>query len=188
MQRVYVYSDESSRKGGEAVFVVAGLAIEAYHNVVWRALQEAEEKSGKGLRDWHSTRDPKTRRRYLEAALAIPEIEGRVFYRVYEPLLADPWSATVETLAEVVERFGGEEKTCVLAHEGFTKGSREKLKRAVERSPAAGNIEVASGNLNGSPMIRLADSLAGLLRLLSGDPERANRFEDMKQEWFIELG
>ena len=133
MQRVYVYSDESSRKGGEAVFVVAGLAIEAYHNVVWRALQQAEEESGKGSRDWHSTRDLKTRRRYLEVALAIPEIEGRVFYRVYGVPLADPWSATVATLAEVVERFGGEEKTCVLAREGFTKGSREKLKRAVER-------------------------------------------------------
>ncbi len=188
MQRVYVYSDESSRKGEGAVFVVAGFAIEAYHNVVWRSLLQAEEESGKGSRDWHSTKDPKTRRRYLEAALTIPEIDGRVFYRMYEFPLADTWAATVETLASAVKRFGGEDRRCVLAHEGFTKGSRDKLKRAVGRSPAADSVEVASGNLNVSPMIRLADSLAGLLRLLSGDPEKAKRFEDMKREWFVDLG
>lgn len=186
MGRVYIYSDESSQKGTDAAFVVAGVAVAEYHNVIWRALLEVEQETNKGTRDWHRTKEPKTRRRYLEAALAIPQLEGRIFYRAHEPRPGDLWRATIDTLGAAVRHFA-EGELSVLAHEGFTAANRARLKQAVMRSGAADKVEVATGKFDANPVIRLADSLAGFLRLLLVDPQRADRFADLKHEWFVEL-
>src|SRR5262245_52072072 len=115
-----MFSDESRAKN-TGLFVVAGFSINSYHTETWRELVTAERVTGKGLRDWHSTKEPKTRRRYLETALAIPHLHGRVFYRVHWEEPDDYWEATVSTLRAATERFAKDEH-CILSHEGFTDG------------------------------------------------------------------
>jgi hypothetical protein len=181
---VQIYSDESY--GGKGLFVVAGVSIDAFHTEIWRALIAAESESGKGKRDWHNTRDPRTRRAYLERALSVSHLIGRVFYRLWAIKPAGRWDATVVTLNAAVTHFA-ENENCSLAHEGFTEDSRKKLRHAVRTSPARSRVNVATGSFDHNPMIRLADSLSGAIRLLRSDPARASRFEDLDYDWFVDL-
>ena len=166
---------------------MAGVAIDAYHTEIWRELLSMEETSGKGKRDWHSTKNFRTRRRYLGSCLAIPQLRGRVFYRVFWDEPDDPWEATVRTLSAAAEHFA-EDEHCTLAHEGFTEGSRRKLKHAVRTSSARSKVEVATGSFEQNPMIRLADSLCGLIRVVHSDSERGDRYGDLNHDWFVDLG
>lgn len=183
MERVFFYSDETGHHSGGRYFIVAGIVVAAYHKLIRQQLVEAERISGKGKLDWHGTKDRRDRRRYLELALDIPQLRGRVFFRAYENT-QEYWSCTAKALGEAVSLFG-REKQCIIAHEGFTHSGREKLKRSVK---ASGRFEVRAGDFK-EPLIRLADCLAGFLALVKfGDPKKADFLGGLDYDWFIDLG
>lgn len=189
MSRVLFYSDESYGKGASPSIAIAGIAIEDYHNVIWQGLLKAEENSGKTTKDWRKTRDRKQRRNYLEMALGIPYLTGRVFYRVFDTP-QNRWMARIEALSAAANQFAPDKPT-VIYQEGFTKANRALLKLDLEREGV--NVEEARpGSVVENPMIRLADSLAGFFRLmrtnpLGGNPDPRDYFGHLMYDWFVEL-
>jgi hypothetical protein len=143
MQRVFFYSDETGPKSKGRFFIVAGIAIEAHHGSIRRQLLEAEDRSRKGKLDWHGTKEPRRRRRYLEAAFNIRELQGHVFYYIHTDT-QDYWGCTVKTLRRAIERFAQSHQS-VIMHEGFTHAGREGLKRSIQRAGAEGRFEVRAG-------------------------------------------
>ena len=183
MQRVYFYSDES--KDG-ARFVVAGVAISAHANVIRKKLLRAERSSGKGISDWHKTKDPKTRHRYLQEVLNIAQLRDCAFSWVYEGQPGNQFEATVTALESAIDYFG-QGKQCVLIHEGFTHGTREKMKRRLKERGVEG-VEVKSGSLENEPRVRLADALAGFSRLMRSGSAQTDALSDLRYDgWFVNL-
>lgn len=183
MERAYFYSDES--KDGSR-FVVAGVTISAHANVIKAKLLRAEKESGKGARDWQKTKDPKVRRRYIEAVLNIPQLDGCGFRCVY-PATVNPFEATVAALDRAMVQFGAG-KRCVLVHEGFSRGTREKMKAWLSRERPAGQVSVEAGRLENEPRVRLADALAGFCRVMGSDSVHRDALEGLPYDgWFVDL-
>lgn len=154
MGPVYFYTDETGNKSGGRYFIIAGVALDADLNATRRQLITLEAmKGGIGRHDWHDTKEPRVRCRYLCGALVIPTLEGHLFWTRFEGR-TDYWRCTVEAL-QLAMRHYGRDKRCVVAHEGFTVGSRDKLQNEL-----LGDFEVRRGNFR-EPLIRLADRLAG---------------------------
>jgi hypothetical protein len=188
MPPVYVYSDESSdRDRKRGIFSVAGIAISAHVWAIRNRLQAAERRSGKGDKDWHRTKDPKERRRYIELVLQIPELRGCGFRRIYQHP-TDQFEATVETLARVVRRFRGGDRgeLCILTHEGFGKATRSQLRSRV-RDIGIRDFLVEPGSM-AEPRVRLADALAGFSRLVHSTSTMLDFYDGLPyQEWFVDL-
>ena len=84
MGRVCFYSDDSF--SGIAAkrfsFVVAGIALDAVKSEVEVLLLGTEVGSGKGERDWHSTKDLTIKREYIEELLRTHHLVGVILRRV----------------------------------------------------------------------------------------------------------
>jgi len=185
MEKVFLYSDETAHKGHAPIFVVAGVAVEGYHTAIWKELLRIEDESGKDGSDWHRTKDVARRQRYLQGALKIEALRGRIFYEPHHNT-NDTWLNTVQTLRRAVTRFGND-KRCIVAHEGFTRAARERLKYDIRRVHATRQFEIAPGNLEHNPFVRLADALAGFVGLSQRNPNGADRIGRFPDEWFVDL-
>ena len=180
MRRVRFYSDDSyitCSTCGRGLFhaVIAGIAIGAERANINRLLLEAENLSGKGLRDWRCTKPDSVRQRYLDAALSIPWLTGRVFYRAFDSQSAsDRWPHRVDTLRAAIAMFTPGDCHHQIAHEGLTSNPRRQLRidlmtRGCER------VTVESADFLSGPEVRFSDALAGYVRseLYRGNGQRA---------------
>src|SRR5438552_638322 len=128
-------------------------------------LENAENRSGKGTRDWHSTKDVAIRVRYIEEVLDLSPLVGRIFFGG-EPSIptSDYWQTRVNILAAAVSRYthGGR---ChhEVAHEGLKLQPRLQLHRAL-KARGLKRITVESALVATDLEIRCADALAGFIR------------------------
>ncbi len=176
-RRIRFYSDDSYRSCGKRQFhaVVAGIAVEADRTNVRRQLMEAERVSKKGLSDWHQSRPPSVREKYMEAVLDIRALRGRIFYCAFDCLTPDLyWNARVHTLRAAISVFTPGNCHHAMAHEGLQSNPRRRLgidlaNRGCER------VTVDSAQFHAEPEVRLSDAIAGYVRgeLFRGDGQRA---------------
>jgi len=168
---VYFFTDETGNQTGGKYFIVAGVALEAELGASRQALKEIEQaKNGIGKLDWHKTKQPRVRCRYLCPAMALPFVQGRMFYVRYEGR-RDYWQCTIEAL-QIAMRHYGSDKACIVAHEGFTVSKRDRLQLKL-----IGDFEVRSGNFDNEPLIRFADRMAGGLAINAyWDASHASRY------------
>lgn len=184
MPPLLTYTDETGTHTAGRYFVVAGIALDAYHGKTRDALLKAETNSGKEKRDWRKS-TPSMRVRYLDEALVIEFLHSRVFFQIYRQIgKGEFFERTADTLAGAAEHFGGTGYRRVLAaHEGFTVGGRVKLQQLLD---SRGNFEVRSGSFGARPEIRLADALCGLLALVHCS-EHGAEYEHLVKDWFVRI-
>lgn len=183
MSDLLSYSDETGNHSRGRYFVVAGIALDGYHNEVRSRLRNAETNSGKEKKDWHKA-SPEMRKRYLHECLSIPQLKGRVFYHVYTNFPKSRYLIhTADTLIAAGDHFGRADRWVRAAHEGFTVGARKKLEMLLR---AAGDFEVRSGAFRERPEIRLADALCGMLAAVHCTGKGAP-YEHLMQDWFVEV-
>ena len=184
MERVYIYTDESNDLHG-GVLSIAGLALTDHVWAVRNKLLKVEGQSGKGSRDWHKTKEVRTRVRYLELVVQIEELTGCLFFQTHAHS-TNSFDATVETLSNAILEFGGG-RQCIAIHEGFTRSTRLKLQKALRAVQQ--NVEVRAGSIKNEPRVRLADSLAGFCRLMHSDSARKGAYDGLDYEaWLLALG
>lgn len=189
MRRICFYSDDSYKPCGDGLFhfVVAGVAIDGDKLAIREALLTAEQASGKGTTDWHSTKDPVIRSRYLELVLSIRSLTGRVFYGARDRLSpADYWEARLEVLALAVGSYSNAPCRYSVAHEGFTSNPREKLRRDLVKRGVR-RLEITAGEMESKPEIRLVDALAGYIRGERFGGSRASSLFPNMPGWFVDL-
>lgn len=187
MHRICFYSDDSYGACGNKRHhvVVAGIALMADRTNVNRALLEAEKKSKKGIMDWHSA-PPRVREAYLEEVLAIEAIRGRVFYHPFDALLAkDYWRARVTALSAAINRYTPGDCQHRMLPEGLKSNPRHQLRTDLKKCGCE-RVTVESAQLIMDPEVRLADALAGYVRVeLYRDGERAVLHN--LPDWFLSL-
>jgi hypothetical protein len=184
LERVYIYTDESNDPHG-GILSIAGLALTDHVWAVRNKLLKIEELSGKDSRDWHKTKEVKTRVRYLELVVEVEELAGRLFFQTH-PHPVNSFDATVETLSNAILEFGAG-RQCVTIHEGFTGATRLKLQKALRALEH--NAVVDSGSIRNEPRVRLADSLAGFCRLMHSGSAKKGAYDGLDYEtWILALG
>lgn len=184
MGSVHIYSDETGQQTRGRFFIVAGIALSAYRQKIRTDLLRIEAESGKELMDCHKT-SPRRLRAYLAAALAMPELRGRIFFRVHERIdPSDYWPRTIDTLLAAAEVFRHGTQTVTIVHEGFTRGTRKKLARELK---GHGRFDVWPGFFEIRPEIRLADALAGLIVQAKFPRGAKAACTDLLPDWAREL-
>jgi hypothetical protein len=184
MGSVHLYSDETGQHTRGRFFIVAGVALSAYRQKIRTDLLRIEAESGKALMDWHKTSPPR-RRAYVAAALALPELHGRIFFRVHERINpSDYWPRTIDTLLAAAATFRHGTRTVTVVHEGFTRGTRKKLASELK---VHGRFDVWPGFFEMRPEVRLADALAGLVAQAKFPNGAKAGSTDLLPDWAREL-
>jgi hypothetical protein len=184
MGSVHLYSDETGQHTRGRFFIVAGVALSAYRQKIRTDLLRIEAESGKELRDWHKASTQRLRA-YLTAALAMPELHGRIFFRVHERIApSDYWPRTIDTLLAAATAFRHGTEPVTVVHEGFTRGTRKKLARELK---VHGRFDVWPGVFEMRPEIRLADALAGLIAQVKFPRGAKEVCTDLLPGWTREL-
>jgi len=166
--RICFHSDDSYRSiqsGSGFTFVTAGIALDGIKSEIERELLKAEERSGKGDKDWHETTDVAVRLNYMERLLDLSPLVGRVFYGAYPSLqTGEYWGARLDVLSAAIGRYTARGRCHhEMAHEGFTGANRDKLRLEL-RGRGFRRVTVESAALVTSPQIRCADALSGYIR------------------------
>jgi hypothetical protein len=179
---VFVYSDDTGQQTTGRHFVFCGIAITQYRRLIEEQLKAIEEKSEKRLDDWASC-NPKRLRNYLELAIGLEGLHGTVFYRRRENIGAGAYEAHAIDAAIAVAVAHEPTSNRTFIPEGMPAGARTRLK-VKARSFPGGSVEVWSGGFDKTPIVRLADSLAGLVAQPVVNPGGRKDFPDLIQDWF----
>lgn len=187
MPRVCFHSDDSFRKSG-CEFVTAGLALDGIKSEIKTILTKIESRSGKGQRDWHSTKDPLIRARYVEGVLSSSPFVGRVFYRAAPRLQSSEyWDFRVEALTLAVLKYTHRGRCHhEIAQEGFTAGSRLKLQREL-KGRGLKRVTVEPCDVGVDEEIRCADALAGFIRTKLFDGAGSSELLPALPDWLLNL-
>jgi hypothetical protein len=189
MARVCFHTDDSYSATGEKhfSFVTAGIALDGIKSEMKYLLTKVEERTDKGAKDWHSTKDPIIRVRYIEEVLDMSQLVGRIFYGGGTLLPDQFWKARVDILSAAVERYsqGG---TCrhEMATEGLTGRPRQQLERDL-RNRGLRRVTVEAASIANDPETRCADALAGYIRAkLFEDSQRSQDLPSLP-DWLVDL-
>lgn len=183
-QTAFYFSDETGAHTGGRCFLVGGVAM--LNRRLWTRdqLVQVERVSGKDTKDWHDTKNPVQRRRYIEEVLKIDALNGAVFSSEYRDNGKRYFDCTVDALTRAIERFG-QHRHNIIIHQGFAYGARQKLKTELKKLGCS--FDIQPGNQDRRPEIRLADSLCGYLAMMRDPGNRhASAFPNVP-EWFIDL-
>lgn len=188
MHRICFYSDDSYSPCGKkrCHVVVAGAAISADRANIREALLEAEKKSKKGIRDWRKT-DSGAREKYIDSVLAIPGLNGRIFYHPFDSLTSkEYWDARLVTLTRSIGIYTPGDCHHQMFPEGLQGKPRNQLKYDLKNNGCE-RVTVESAQLIMDPEVRLSDALAGYIRgeLYRGDGQRAALTN--LPDWFLNL-
>lgn len=168
-------------------FVIAGIALDGIKSEIAYVLTKLETQTGKGEKDWHSTKDAAIRIRYIEGLLAASQLVGRVFFGG-EPAITSEhyWSTRVNVLAEAIRHYShGGRCHHEIAHEGLTGRPRHQLLKDL-RSRGVKRVTVEPANIVRDPETRCADALAGYIRTkLFEDSEWGRGLPDLPS-WLVE--
>jgi hypothetical protein len=181
---VYVYSDETGQQSRGAWLVVAAVAITGHRKAIERQLEDIERRTTKNYLDWHRC-DARSLRRYLEQSLAIDELDRGVHFRVYEQIEpVDYQSYGIATALDVADLFRPV-STATFIPEGFTRSTRDRLKREARRR--FNHVKVWSDGFRGCSIVRFADAVAGLIgeHLFRAGSKR--HFPELVSSSFVEL-
>jgi hypothetical protein len=181
---VYVYSDETGQQSRGAWLVVAAVAITEHRVAIERQLEIVEGRTNKNHLDWYRC-DGKRVRRYLEEALAIEGLDRCVHFRAYERIEpVDYHGYGIATVLDVVDLLQPV-STATFIPEGFTRATRDRLKREARRRFR--RVRVYSDGFHGCSIVRFADAVAGLIGEHLFRPGSKRHFPELVSSSFVEL-
>jgi hypothetical protein len=177
MQKINVYADETGQDTQGRSFLVAVVIVPA------EAVQHfehcelvSEEESGRSTRKWRSS-NKKSRTAYLGCLLK-QDLRGlRVWIRSYRNR-TDYTAMTAETIAHSIQSLiaeSGPRKATIMI-DGMNDAEIERVRRTL-KAASIRYRKIRGPRDEGSPMIRLADSLVGVARMVSDGDAAAQYYE-----------
>ncbi len=165
MVKLYCYIDETGQDTEGKFYIVVAVVSDAQREKLTAALELAEQGSGKGRRKWHKNSDQK-RQAYIERALTA-DLRGHVFYEVHEgPLSFEPVTDMVAANALRAyrrRRHIGEDYKATVIIDGLPRSLQNRVGKHLRELGV--RVRAVRGERDEtSPIIRLADAVAGLVR------------------------
>lgn len=172
--KLYEYVDETGQDTRGKLFVVSVLVLGAQRYELEKALESIEIKSGKRKKKWTDTKH-KERDAYLIRVLKLENLKGAVYFDTLRKS-KDYFSFTASVAAAAVRKRTKKEDEVTIYIDGFNKSEIAKFKRIIKPSMKARTFVKMIRRDESSALMRLADSLCGLLR----DAEE-------KGEWAVKI-
>ena len=181
---VYFFSDETGSHTGGRYFIVAGVVFENYRKWNRHALLHAESVSLKGKLKWSDTTNHAQRIKYLQVALNLDELRGRIFFGRYtDTNKGKYWTHTLDSLSEAMCTFAAG-RCCAVHHQGLNAGSRDRMKKDLRSRGFDAHVHPADQSLR--PEIRLADALCGYLGICCDPDHKMINAYPERPDWFVE--
>lgn len=168
--KLYCYVDETGQDTLGKMFIVSVVVTGAYRDELERFLERLEKDSGKKKRKWVKTR-PKEQLAYIEGLLS-DELPGQLYVRIKNNAATITGTffedqqvlATAQAINVYREKHNIDDNYKVtIAIDGLAKNTTPRVGRSFRL------LGVKIRNVHGerdqsSPIIRLADAIAGLVR------------------------
>lgn len=162
MQKLYCYVDESGQDTKGKLFLVSLVVTEKIlKDKLEERLLRIEKESAKGLAKWHTTTFSR-RIAYLQAVLQVPALRKSIFYAVYEST-KEYASLTTYSIAKAINIKSKESYQAIIIIDGLNEKERQRVMRGLRQLHITYK-KVRGARDEASPLIRLADALAGFLR------------------------
>lgn len=173
--KVYCFVDESGQDTKGAFFVVTVVITDNDLESWYQLCRQIEQQSGKGAGKWKKTA-LSLRLEYIRQIVESPLFVGRLAYATYTGS-QDYDSLKALTIAQVVRFVGGDSEKAIVI-DGLRKREFVTWGKRV-RKEGVQIWKVAGGNDESDPLIRLADSVCGLVRdaLYDRKPEAKRLFD-----------
>lgn len=162
MQKLYCYVDESGQDTKGRFFLVSVvISDKTSKDEIENILLDIEHSSGKGLLKWRAAPFVK-RIAYLEAVLRTRALKYSIFYAVYHTS-KEYLPLTTYTIAQAIGIKTHDSYLVTIVIDGLNKKERELVTRGL-RTLKIHYKKVRGARDEASPLVRLADACAGLLR------------------------
>lgn len=160
--KFYEYVDETGQDTAGKLFVVSVLVLGTQRYELEKALESIEVESGKRKKKWTSTKHEE-RDAYLRKAMKLESLRGAVYFDVLRGS-KDYFSFTASVAAAAVRKRTKKDDEVTVYVDGFTKIEIAKFKRILKPSMKSRTFVKMIRRDESSSLIRLADTLCGLLR------------------------
>jgi hypothetical protein len=162
MQKLYCYVDETGQDTKGKLFLVCVIILtKGEREDIEKRLFDIEKETGKGLLKWGKT-NFKRRIAYLRAILKIKQLYGCVFYSCFENTKAYVPSINYALTQAILSKGRKNYQTTVII-DGLNKREEEKVSKKLKALKIKYR-KVRGARDESSPLIRLADTLAGFFR------------------------
>ena len=164
-QKLYCYVDETGQDTEGRLYIVATVVVGDERDSLNDFLGEAEAKSGKTRRKWTKSRD-KERHQYIELALIPRQFKGKIFYKIYKDSKAYE-DLMVLVIGRAINIYTTTRDITDYKATIVIDGLQDRVQKRVTKSLRQLGIKmrkVVGGRDESSPLLRLADNLAGMIR------------------------
>ncbi|MFQ5793901.1 MAG: DUF3800 domain-containing protein [Candidatus Bipolaricaulia bacterium] len=164
MQKLYCYVDETGQDTKGAFFLVVVLIISKgtiYH--LEKQLEQIEQNSGKRALKWKATSFPR-RQAYLRYILELEDLKESIFYSTFtDTETKDYTTLTARVIIQGIRAKATPPYQANVFIDGLNDAERVKVRRLLKQAQVSYRT-VRGLRDESSALIRLCDTLAGLLR------------------------
>lgn len=164
-KKLYAYVDESgATQARECFIVVVVLVDQGEREAVERALEEAERQSGKNLHKWNKS-TPHVRSEYMRLIAATWRRFAALVCRLHVHGVGHYYERTGDTILGAVRSVSPPDGAeVVIVVDGLNAEERQRMTKQVRAARLPIRLKVRGGRDESTPLLRLADALAGLIR------------------------
>lgn len=161
-QKLYCYADETGQDTEGKVFLVSTIVLEKdVKKELKEKLLSIEKNSSKWKRKWRSTRI-ENRISYLKGITALEALQHNVFYSIYQDTTEYIYF-TAKTTAKAISHKAKEPYEATILIHALNKKERQRVRKILQENEIKYR-KIRGLSANNSPLIRLADALAGFFR------------------------
>jgi len=161
-QKLYCYVDETGQDTRGKIFLVSVVIPgKKEKEQLEDKLLQIEKRSGKKSARWGSTRI-ESKRKYLSEIFSLKILQGDIFYGVFKDT-HEYVALTTYTIAQAISLKTQKQYQTTIIIDGLNKKERERVMRGLK------TLQIRYRKIRGlkeqaSPILRLADAIAGFLR------------------------
>ena len=172
-QKLYCYVDESGQDTKGQWFLVAIVLLSDDRDKIALKLKLVEQESGKFKTKWHKSKHQQ-RIKYLNGIVKIKELKSSLYYSIYKNTILFTDSIALTT-AKVISVQNLQDYQAQIVIDGLRKNLQRQFSATV-RKLGIKTTKVKGARDESDPIIRLADTIAGLLRDYYEKKSWTNRF------------
>lgn len=183
IKKLYCFVDETGQDTNGEWFLVSVVVIGGQKDQLEQQLFEIEHESRKHLTKWHRSKHGH-RLAYIEGVLKLNGLKNALYYSVYKDtkLFAD---LVVLTTAKAIFQVTKDNYRALIVVDGLSRNLERQFAASL-RKLCITTEKVKGGREESSPLLRLADALAGLLRDAYGRAEWAReKVQQLNKKSFI---
>lgn len=181
--QLYCYVDETGQDTLGKWFLVSIIIIEKDKLHLEHILENIEESSGKRKLKWNKTKRDR-RIKYLNHVLKIKDFQRCFYFSIYKDTTLFPDLIVLSTAKAIINKTKDKYRATIVI-DGLSKNLEKQFSTSLRKLDIKVN-KVKGARDESSPLIRLADSLAGLLRdAYEGDKILKDFVQRLKNKKYI---